>query len=268
MSGRRTVRRARLLRGHRAIWPYKKIFPALQAMAKRGTLDVPVIGVAKAGWTLDQLRARAQDSVEKYGGLDRDAFDQLCGLLRYVDGDYQDPATFAALRARAWRRARIPRTTWPFRRRCSARSSSSWRDRAAPTGARVVVEKPFGQDLASARDLNRTLLGAFVETRHLPHRPLPRQAARPQHAVLPLREPAPRGVLEPDPRRERADHDGGGLRHPGPRRFLRRDRRHPRRHAEPSVPGVEQPGDGAAGADRQRVAARREGEGPEVDSAL
>ena len=77
---------------------YKKIFPALQAMARRGDLDVPVIGVAKAGWTLDQLRARAQDSVEKYGGLDRDAFAKLCGLLRYVDGDYKDPATFAALR--------------------------------------------------------------------------------------------------------------------------------------------------------------------------
>ena len=77
---------------------YKKIFPSLQAMAKRGHLDVPVIGVAKAGWTLDQLRARAQDSVEKHGGLDRAAFAKLCGLLRYVDGDYKDPATFAALR--------------------------------------------------------------------------------------------------------------------------------------------------------------------------
>ena len=71
---------------------YKKIFPALQAMAQRGDLDVPVIGVAKAGWTLDQLRARAKDSVEKFGGLDRAAFDTLCGRLRYVDGDYQDDA--------------------------------------------------------------------------------------------------------------------------------------------------------------------------------
>src|SRR4029453_16124692 len=77
---------------------YKKIFPALQAMAKRGDLNVPVVGVAKAGWTLDQLRARARDSVEKYGGLDQAAFDKLSGLLRYVDGDYKDPATFAALR--------------------------------------------------------------------------------------------------------------------------------------------------------------------------
>src|SRR6188474_3899088 len=77
---------------------YKKIFPSLQAMAKRGHLDVPVIGVAKAGWTLDQLRARAQDSVEKHGGLDRDAFAKLHGLLRYVDGDYKDPATFEEVR--------------------------------------------------------------------------------------------------------------------------------------------------------------------------
>src|SRR4030095_15321599 len=77
---------------------YKKIFPALQAMIKRGTLNVPVVGVAKAGWTLDQLKARAKDSLEKHGGLDPTAFDKLCGLLRYVDGDYQERATFDALR--------------------------------------------------------------------------------------------------------------------------------------------------------------------------
>ena len=69
---------------------FKKIFPALQAMAKRGRLDVPIIGVAKAGWTLDQLRARARASVEKYGGLDRDAFAHLLERLHYVDGDYRD----------------------------------------------------------------------------------------------------------------------------------------------------------------------------------
>ena len=68
---------------------YKKIFPALQAMAKRGHLNVPVIGVAKAGWNLDQLRARAHDSLEKHGGINPAAFEKLCGLLRYVDGDYK-----------------------------------------------------------------------------------------------------------------------------------------------------------------------------------
>ena len=77
---------------------YKKIFPSLQAMVKRGHLDMPVIGVAKAGWNLDQLRARARDSVEKHGGLEVASFDKLCGLLRYVDGDYQDPATFETIR--------------------------------------------------------------------------------------------------------------------------------------------------------------------------
>src|ERR1700758_2079235 len=75
---------------------YKKIFPALQAMVQRGTLNVPVIGVAKAGWNLDQLKARAKDSLEQHGGLDEAAWTKLSGLLRYVDGDYSDPATFQA----------------------------------------------------------------------------------------------------------------------------------------------------------------------------
>src|SRR5438552_13475343 len=76
---------------------YKKIFPALQAMVKRGTLKVPVIGVAKTGWNLDQLKARAKDSLEKHGGLDPATFDKLSALLRYVDGDYNDNATFQAI---------------------------------------------------------------------------------------------------------------------------------------------------------------------------
>ena len=84
---------------------YKKIFPSLQALVKRGHLNVPVIGVAKAGWNLDQLRARAQDSLEKHGGIDRPAFDKLSGLLRYVDGDYKDPATFDVHPQRARLRA-------------------------------------------------------------------------------------------------------------------------------------------------------------------
>src|SRR4051794_27510351 len=76
---------------------YKKIFPALQSMVKRGNLNVPVIGVAKAGWNLDQLKARAYDSLEKHGGVDEAAFAKLSSLLRYIDGDYSDPATFKAL---------------------------------------------------------------------------------------------------------------------------------------------------------------------------
>src|ERR1700722_8085614 len=77
---------------------YKKIFPALQAMVKRGHLNVPVIGVAKAGWNLEQFRARAHDSLEKHGGIDAAACEELKGLMRYVDGDYNDAATFQAIR--------------------------------------------------------------------------------------------------------------------------------------------------------------------------
>src|SRR5215471_13827225 len=76
---------------------YKKIFPALQAMVKRGILNVPVIGVAREGWTLDRLKARAKDSLENHGGVDPEAFDKLCGLMRFVSGDYNDPALFQAL---------------------------------------------------------------------------------------------------------------------------------------------------------------------------
>ncbi|MBV8052212.1 MAG: glucose-6-phosphate dehydrogenase [Acidobacteriaceae bacterium] len=141
---------------------YKKIFPSLQAMVKRGHLNVPVVGVAKAGWNLDQLRARAKDSVEKHGGLDPAAFDKLIGLLHYVDGDYQHPATFAALRKElndAQRPAHylaIPPVLFETVVRHLADSNCG-------RGARVIVEKPFGHDQASAQELNRVLLSAFDE---------------------------------------------------------------------------------------------------------
>jgi glucose-6-phosphate 1-dehydrogenase len=142
---------------------YKKIFPSLQAMVKRGHLDVPVIGVAKAGWNVDQLRGRARDSIEKHGGgVEPAAFDKLCGLLRYVDGDYKDAATFQAIRKEldsAQRSAHylaIPPALFGLvveqltKARCT-------------NGARVIVEKPFGHDLISAQELNRILLGTFDE---------------------------------------------------------------------------------------------------------
>ena len=245
---------------------YKKIFPALQAMVKRGHLNVPVIGVAKAGWNLDQLKARARDSVEKHGGLDPAAFDKLCGLLRYVDGDYNDPATFHAIRKELGAAQRpahylaIPPALFGLVVEQLAKSGCT-------RGARVIVEKPFGRDLASARELNRILLGTFDETaifridHYLGKRPV--QNLR----LLPLRQLVPGAVLEPQPCRERADHHGGGLRRPGPGRFLRRDRHHPRRGPESPAPGSCQPGHGAAGPNRQRIDPRREGQGPEGDPA-
>jgi glucose-6-phosphate 1-dehydrogenase len=144
---------------------YKKIFPALQAMAKRGHLGVPVIGVAKASWNLDQLnqlKARARDSVEKHGGLDPSGFEKLCGLLRYVDGDYKDLGTFQTLRKELGRAERpayylaIPPVLFGLVVEQLAKSGCT-------NGARVIIEKPFGRDLASAQELNRVLLGVFDE---------------------------------------------------------------------------------------------------------
>jgi glucose-6-phosphate 1-dehydrogenase len=141
---------------------YKKIFPALQAMAKRGHLNQPVIGVAEAGWNLDRFKARARDSVEKHGGLDPAAFDKLSGLLRYVDGDYQSPATFKAIREQLGSAQRpahylaIPPTLFGLVVEQLDKSGCN-------RGARVIVEKPFGRDLTSAQDLNRILLGTFDE---------------------------------------------------------------------------------------------------------
>jgi glucose-6-phosphate 1-dehydrogenase len=142
---------------------YKKIFPALQAMVKRGHLDVPVIGVAKAGWNLQQFHARAKDSLDKHGGIDPAAFDKLCGLLRYVDGDYQDPATFQAIGTALGSARRpahylaIPPVLFETVVQQLAKASETH-------DARVIIEKPFGHDVVSARELNRVLLGAFDET--------------------------------------------------------------------------------------------------------
>ena len=144
---------------------YKKIFPALQAMLKRGNLDLPVIGVAKSGWDLDQFKARAKDSLEKHGGLDSAAFEKLSGLLRYVDGDYNDPATFKAIRQTLGAARQpafylaIPPALFGIVVEQLGKSG------CVTEGARVIVEKPFGTDLVSAQRLNGILLGSFDEKR-------------------------------------------------------------------------------------------------------
>ena len=142
---------------------HKKIFPALQNLVKHGHLDVPVIGVAKAGWDLEKLKARARDSLVKHGGgVDRAAFEKLSSLLQYIDGDYEDPATFDRLREVLGRAARpihylaIPPDLFPTVVAELGRSGCA-------KDARVVIEKPFGHDLASAQALNRALLAVFPE---------------------------------------------------------------------------------------------------------
>jgi glucose-6-phosphate 1-dehydrogenase len=141
---------------------FKKIFPALQAMAKRGHLSVPVIGVARSG-DLEKLRSRARESLDKHGGIDAEAFGRLSVLLRYVRGDYGDPATFQILRKELGGAQRpayylaIPPTLF-------GPVVEHLEQSGCCRGARVIVEKPFGRDLASAQELNRILLQRFDES--------------------------------------------------------------------------------------------------------
>jgi glucose-6-phosphate 1-dehydrogenase len=144
---------------------HKKIFPALQSMVRRGVLDVPVIGVAKQGWKLGDLQARAKDSVEKFGGgVDKDAFAKLLSLLRYVDGDYADVATFDMLR-RELGGAKLPVHYMAIPQGLFGLVGQQLAKAGCAKGARLVVEKPFGSDLASARALNETLHQVFPEER-------------------------------------------------------------------------------------------------------
>ncbi|MDO8188921.1 glucose-6-phosphate dehydrogenase [Conexibacter sp. JD483] len=144
---------------------YKQIFPALQSMIRHGKLAVPIVGVAKAGWTLEDLKRRAHDSLSEHGGVDPDAFAKLSEQLRYIDGDYADPETFRQLRetlgdaCRPLHYLAIPPVLFGTVVEALGRSG------CAEEGARVVVEKPFGRDLASAKELNATLGSVFPEQR-------------------------------------------------------------------------------------------------------
>ncbi len=141
---------------------FKKIFPALQGMVRRGVLDVPVIGVAKQGWNLANLQARAKESLEEHGSPDKEAFPKLLRLLRYVDGDYADAATFAALKKELGE-AKLPVHYMAIPQGLFGLVGSQLAQAGLSQGARLVVEKPFGSDLASARKLNATLHEHFAE---------------------------------------------------------------------------------------------------------
>jgi glucose-6-phosphate 1-dehydrogenase len=142
---------------------YKKIFPALQSMVRRGRLTVPIVGVARAGWNLEQFKARARDSCDKHGGVDPQAFEKLAALLRYVDGDYADFSTFQALR-RELGSAEHPAHYLAIPPVLFGPVVDQLGKSGCARGARLIVEKPFGRDLASARALNRILLRNFEES--------------------------------------------------------------------------------------------------------
>jgi glucose-6-phosphate 1-dehydrogenase len=142
---------------------YKQIFPALQSMIQDGHLDIPVIGVAGRPWSIDQLRAHVHDSLEEHGGVDPAAFEKLSSLLQYVSGDYDDVTTYTKLRnaldgtKHPLYYLAIPPTMFGPVVEGLGKSGSA-------DGARVIIEKPFGRDLASARELNQILHSVFPES--------------------------------------------------------------------------------------------------------
>jgi glucose-6-phosphate 1-dehydrogenase len=142
---------------------YKQIFPALAALVARGRLDVPVIGVAKAGWDRERLVKRANQSLADHGSTDPEAARRLSELLRYVDGDYRDPRTFEALRAELGE-AKAPLFYLAIPPALFGTVVTALGDSSCAKGGRVVVEKPFGHDLASARKLNEVLHRVFPES--------------------------------------------------------------------------------------------------------
>jgi glucose-6-phosphate 1-dehydrogenase len=141
---------------------YKQIFPALQALIKHEHLDIPVVGVAKSSWNLEQLKARVKDSLEKHGGINSAAFNKLLSMLKYIDGDYADATTFTRLRESLGSAKRplyylaIPPDLFGTVVERLAKAD-------CVNDARVVIEKPFGRDLVSAQDLNHTLHRHFSE---------------------------------------------------------------------------------------------------------
>jgi glucose-6-phosphate 1-dehydrogenase len=142
---------------------FKKIFPALQAMVKRGQLNVPVVGVARSQWTVDQLRERVRESLEKHGGVDPAAFDKLAGLLRYVSVDYADPGACRAIYGQL-KDAKRPAIYLAVPPHLFEAVVDQLEKSGCASNARIIIEKPFGRDLASARELNQILHRVFDES--------------------------------------------------------------------------------------------------------
>jgi len=142
---------------------FKKIFPALQAMVKRGQLNVPVVGVARSHWTVDQLRQRVRESLEKHDGVDPAAFDKLAGLLRYVSVDYTDPGTCSAIYSQL-KAAKRPAIYLAVPPHLFEAVVDQLEKSGCASNARIIIEKPFGRDLASARELNQILHRVFDES--------------------------------------------------------------------------------------------------------
>jgi hypothetical protein len=217
---------------------HKMIFPALYALVKRGLLNVPVVGVASSKLTMAQLRKRVRDSIRQAGRIDdRAALDHLLSLLRYVSGNYNDPGTFSVLK-QALGAAKRPAHYLAIPPALFATVINNLGESGLAKQARVIVEKPFGRDLASARELNRIALSVFAEDAIF-------RIGDHEYPLFPFRQFLPRTDLEPRQRGQRADHAGRGFRRKGSRRVLRKCRLPARRHSEPPVSARRVAGHGA-----------------------
>ena len=260
-SSRATSRRADalVLFGATGDLAKRKLFPALYHLERRGELDVPVIGVARSDWTDDDFREHARESIladdpgRRRGGhraTVRPARPRPGRLRR--PGDVGDAAPTRSTSTQLEDRRVLhgdPADMFPTVAESLASVGLNER-------GRIVVEKPFGRDLAVGARAERDAARGLPRGAHLPHRPLPRQGERRGPARVPLLEHAARADLEPQLRAQRAGHDGGDDRRRGPRQLLRRRRRDPRRAAEPPPAGRRAAGDGAAGRARRRASCR------------
>ena len=197
---------------------YKQIFSSLLGLVRDEGLDVPIVGVANAGWNLDQLKARAKDSLAQHGPVDAKAQDKLLSLLRYVDGDYADPATFEKLHSELGKATRplnylaVPPSMFGVVAEGIAKSSTA-------KDARLVIEKPFGHDRATVQETERGVAAELSRRKHLPHRPFPGQGAGAKPALYALRQSDVRADLEPALCPQHPDYDGRGFRRGRPGRF-------------------------------------------------
>ncbi|KAJ1683506.1 hypothetical protein LUZ63_021260 [Rhynchospora breviuscula] len=258
----------------------KKLMPAVYDLANRGLLPpgFALVGFARRDWEDQDFAKVVHESVQKYARTEfrEETWQELLEGIRFVQGEFDDPEAFQRLRETVDKLdtergtmgnhayyLSIPPKAFPLvTTQLKASGLVGEGDQKTSGWRRVVIEKPFGHDLASARELNEVVEERVPRRLDLPYRPLPRQGDGAEHPRAALRQRAVRADLEPQLRRSRPDHDGGRHRRRRSRGLLRRDRRRPRRHPEPPPAAARADRDGGAHQLQRRRPPRREGEGP------